>query len=337
MQKYSILDLCPIIEGFEASHAFKNSVDLAKNAEKWGFSRFWLAEHHNMPGIASAATSVVIGHVANATKKIRIGAGGVMLPNHSPLLIAEQFGTLESLFPGRIDLGVGRAPGSDMLTARAIRRGMNQPPDNFLSDLGELLAFLSPLQAGQRVQAVPGVNTRVPVWILGSSLFGAQVAASMGLPFSFASHFAPESLEDALRIYRKNFCPSELLDAPYVMLGLNFFAAKTDRKAEELFTSLQIQFVNLFRGSPGKLQPPSENIDEYWLPSEKIAVERALKFSAVGSFDKVAAKTKELVDLTSADELILTSQIYDHDARLCSFEIASEVCKNLIADRSKAA
>ena len=337
MRKYSILDLCPILEGSTAADAFRRSVDLATNAEKWGYSRFWLAEHHNMPGIASAATAIVIGRVANATEKIRVGAGGVMLSNHSPLLVAEQFGTLDSLFPGRIDLGVGRAPGSDIITARAIRRGMNQPSDNFLSDLGELMAFLSNPQPGQHVQAIPGSGSKVPVWILGSSLFGAQVAASMGLPFAFASHFAPELMEDALEVYRRNFCPSEVLDEPYVIIGLNFFAAETDQKAEKLFTSLQIQFANLFRGNPGKLQPPVERISEYCEVSEIVGLERALKFSAVGSYKKVMQKTKSLLETTLADELILTAQIFDHHARLESFEIGAQVCKDLIDNHSEAA
>ena len=337
MKKYSVLDLCPVCEGDTATEAFKNCIDLAGNLEKFEYNRIWLAEHHNMPGIASAATSVVIGHVANATEKIRVGAGGVMLSNHSPLLIAEQFGTLESLFPGRIDLGVGRAPGSDTLTARAIRRGMNQATDNFLSDLGELLAFLSNLQPGQRVQAFPGTGTNIPVSILGSSLFGAQVAASMGLPFAFASHFAPELLLEALKIYRNNFCPSEVLAAPYVIAGLNFFAAETDRKAEKLYTSLQIQFANLFRGAPGKLQPPVGNINEYVSEPEMAGLERALQHSAVGSYETVLEKTKAFLELTSADELILTAQIFDHHARIESFQIGSEVCKNLISTRAQAA
>ena len=337
MKKYSILDLCPVCEGNSVGEAFENCVDLAKNVEQFGYTRIWLAEHHNMAGIASAATSVVIGQVANATQSIRVGAGGVMLSNHSPLIIAEQFGTLESLFPGRVDLGVGRAPGSDGLTARAIRRGMNQPPDNFLSDLGELLTFLSPPQSNQRVQAFPGVGTNVPVWILGSSLFGAQVAASMGLPYAFASHFAPELLVEALTVYRQNFCPSETLSEPYVIAGLNFFAAESDEKAKKLFTSLQIQFANLFRGAPGKLQPPLGNIHDYVSSSEIAALENVLKYSAVGSYETVLSKTREFLNITSADELILTAQIFDHRARLESFEIGSAVCTELVEEYSKAA
>ena len=337
MKKYSILDLCPVCEGNSMGDAFENCIDLAKNVERFGYNRIWLAEHHNMAGIASAATSVVIGQVANATQSIRVGAGGVMLSNHSPLIIAEQFGTLESLFPGRVDLGVGRAPGSDGLTARAIRRGMNQPPDNFLSDLGELLAFLSSPQSNQRVQAFPGVGTNVPVWILGSSLFGAQVAASMGLPYAFASHFAPELLVEALTVYRKNFCPSETLSEPYVIAGLNFFAADSDEKAKKLFTSLQIQFANLFRGVPGKLQPPVDNIQDYVSLPEMTALERALKYSVIGSYDTVLEKTKEFLNLTSADELILTAQIFEHRDRLESFEIGATVCTELVEESSKEA
>ncbi len=330
IKNYSLLDLAPVNEGSQPSEAFRNAVDLAQHAEDWGFTRYWLAEHHNMPGIASAATSVVVGHVAGSTKKIRVGAGGIMLPNHSPLVIAEQFGTLESLYPGRIDLGLGRAPGSDMVTARALRRNLDSNPDNFFQDLGELQAFFAPLEDEQRVQAVPGTGLNIPIWILGSSLFGSQVAAALGLPFAFASHFAPEAMLKAIETYRGHFKPSKTLAEPHVMVGVNFFAAGTDNEAQRMFTSLQKQFTNLFRGSPGKLQPPVDTMDSYWSPAEKVGVERALVHSVVGSPSIVYEKLEEFVDLTGADELMLTGQIYEHDARLASFEIASQVCAKLL-------
>ncbi len=330
IKNYSLLDLAPVNEGSEPADAFRNAADLAKHAEGWGFTRYWLAEHHNMPGIASAATSVVVGHVAGSTKTIRVGAGGIMLPNHSPLVIAEQFGTLESLYPGRIDLGLGRAPGSDMVTARALRRNLESNPDNFFQDLGELQAFFSPPGESQRVQAVPGSGLEIPIWILGSSMFGSQVAAALGLPFAFASHFAPDSMLGAIQTYRSHFKPSRNLAEPHVMVGVNFFAAETDIEAQRLFTSLQKQFTNLFRGSPGKLQPPVDSMDAYWNPAERAGVERALLHSVVGSSSTVSEKLEEFIELTGADELMLTGQIYEHKARLTSFEIASQVCSKLI-------
>ncbi|MGB0636216.1 MAG: LLM class flavin-dependent oxidoreductase [Gammaproteobacteria bacterium] len=330
IKNYSLLDLAPVNEGSEPADAFRNAADLARHAEGWGFTRYWLAEHHNMPGIASAATSVVVGHVAGSTKTIRVGAGGIMLPNHSPLVIAEQFGTLESLYPGRIDLGLGRAPGSDMVTARALRRNLESNPDNFFQDLGELQAFFSPPGESQRVQAVPGSGLEIPIWILGSSMFGSQVAAALGLPFAFASHFAPDSMLGAIQTYRAHFKPSRNLAEPHVMVGVNFFAAETDIEAQRLFTSLQKQFTNLFRGSPGKLQPPVDSMDAYWNTAERAGVERALLHSVVGSSSTVSEKLEEFIELTGADELMLTGQIYEHKARLTSFEIASQVCSKLI-------
>ena len=324
MIPFSILDLAPIAEGSDAAQAFRNSLDLARHAERWGYNRYWLAEHHNMSGIASAATSVVIGHIAGGTKTIRVGAGGVMLPNHSPLVIAEQFGTLESLYPGRIDLGLGRAPGSDMATARALRRDP-AAGDTFPHDVVELQSYLGPPDRTQTIRAVPGSGLNVPIWILGSSLFGAQLAAMLGLPYAFASHFAPDALMQALEVYRTRFEPSGALDRPYAMLGVNVFAAESDEEGRRLFTSVQQQFVNLRRGDPGKLQPPLRSIDEYCTPAEKAGVEHALKYSMVGSRETVRRGLEAFIEVTRADELMITGQIYDHAARLRSFEIAAEI------------
>jgi luciferase family oxidoreductase group 1 len=321
---FSILDLAPITEGSDAGQAFRNALDLARHAERWGYNRYWLAEHHNMSGIASAATSVVIGHIAGGTKTIRVGAGGVMLPNHSPLVIAEQFGTLESLYPGRIDLGLGRAPGSDMATARALRRDP-AAGDTFPQDVVELQSYLGPPARTQTIRAVPGSGLNVPIWILGSSLFGAQLAAMLGLPYAFASHFAPDALMQALEVYRTRFEPSGALDRPYVMLGVNVFAAESDEEGRRLFTSVQQQFVNLRRGDPGKLQPPLRSIDDYCTPAEKAGVEHALKYSMVGSRETVRRGLEAFVERTRADELMVTGQIYDHAARLRSFELAAEI------------
>ena len=326
----SVLDLAPIIEGSDATQAFRNAVDLAQHVERWGYRRYWLAEHHNMPGIASAATAVVIGHVAGATRSIRVGAGGVMLPNHSPLVIAEQFGTLESLYPGRIDLGLGRAPGSDGLTARAMRRDALTSADRFPQDVQELQALLGPIQAQQRLTAVPGADLNVPLWILGSSLFGAQLAAALGLPFAFASHFAPEALLHALDVYRKNFQASAQLAEPYVMVGANFVAAETDTDAEHLFRSVQQQFINLFRGAPGRLQAPVDDIDAYGTPAEKAGVDRALTYAMVGSRATVRKQLKAFIELTNPDEIMLTAQIYAHAARLRSFEMGAELRDELM-------
>lgn len=332
MNRYSLLDLAPVTEGATPGEAFANALDLAQHAERWGYHRYWLAEHHNMPGIASAATSVVMCHIAGGTRHIRVGAGGIMLPNHSPMVIAEQFGTLESLYPGRIDLGLGRAPGSDMLTARALRRDNQQHAERFPQDVQELRDFFRPEAARQPVQAVPGANLKVPLWILGSSLFGAQLAAYLGLPYAFASHFAPEALEQALDVYRENFKPSDQLDAPYVMVGANCFAAATDDEARYLFTSAQIQFTNLFRGAPGRLQPPIDSMDGYWSEAEKAGVARALKYAMVGSAETVSEKLQHFVEHTRPDEVMLTAQIFDHDARLRSFEIAANICRTLISE-----
>ena len=322
MVPLSVLDLAPIVEGGTAAQAFANSLDLAQHAERWGYKRFWLAEHHSMPGVASAATSIVIAHVAAGTKTIRVGAGGIMLPNHSPLVIAEQFGTLASLFPGRIDLGVGRAPGSDQLTSRALRRNP-AAADTFPQDVVELMGWFQPPQPGQAVRAVPGAGLDVPIWILGSSLFGAQLAAALGMPYAFASHFAPAMMEQALEIYRARFEPSPRLERPHVMLGLNVFAADSDDEARRLFTSLQQAFINLRRGRPGPLPPPAEGFYETLLPHEKQMLAEMLSAAVVGDPDTVRRGIEAFVARTGADELMITSQAFDHAARLRSFEITS--------------
>ena len=327
MARLSILDLSPIIEGSDAAQAFRNTVDLAQHAERWGYHRFWLAEHHNLPGIASAATSVVIAHVAGKTKTIRVGAGGIMLPNHAPLLIAEQFGTLESLFPGRIDLGLGRAPGSDQRTARALRRNLGSSDDTFPQDVLELRSYFA--GADLRVQAVPGAGLHVPLYLLGSSDFSARLAAELGLPFAFASHFAPQYLEVALHLYRRDFQPSAQLEKPYVIMGAGVFAAETDAEARRLFSSAQLQFLSLVRGRPGKLPPPVDSIDDLCTPAERAAIEQRTLYAAVGSPETVRGRLQEFLAQTQADEIILTGQIYDHAARLRSFEIAAEVFRGI--------
>jgi luciferase family oxidoreductase group 1 len=321
MPRLSVLDLSPIIEGGDPALAFRNSVDLAQHAERWGYHRFWLAEHHNLPGIASAATSVVIGHVAGKTKTIRVGAGGIMLPNHAPLVIAEQFGTLESLFPGRIDLGLGRAPGSDQRTARALRRNLGSDGDTFPQDVIELQSYFA---GALPVQAIPGAGLHVPLYLLGSSDFSARFAAELGLPFAFASHFAPDYLEVALHLYRRDFQPSPALAEPYVMIGAGVFAAETDADARRLFSSAQLQFLNLIRGRPGTLPPPVDSIDDHCTPAERAAVDQRTRCSAVGSPETVRRRFQELLEHTHADEIIATAQIFDHAARLRSFEIAAE-------------
>ena len=325
MIPFAILDLAPVAVGGSAADAFRHSLDLAQHAERWGYQRYWLAEHHNMAGIASAATAVVIGHIAGGTSTIRVGAGGIMLPNHSPLVIAEQFGTLESLYPGRIDLALGRAPGSDMLTARALRRDAMTSAERFPQDVQELLMLFDDVQANQAVQAVPGGGLHVPLWILGSSLFGAQLAAALGLPFAFASHFAPEALLQALEIYRARFQPSPQLKRPYAMVGIHVCAADTDVAARRLFTSAQQQFANLFRGTPGKVQPPIDDMDRYWTAAERAGVERMLHYAVVGSPATVRAGLASFAAATGADELIITAQIYDHGARLRSFELVAQI------------
>jgi luciferase family oxidoreductase group 1 len=327
MNPLSVLDLSPILEGSDAAQSFRNTVALARHAEKLGYRRFWLAEHHGMPGIASAATSILIGHVAGATSSIRVGAGGIMLPNHSPLVIAEQFGTLESLYPGRIDLGLGRAPGSDQATARALRRNLNAGADEFPQDVVELMDFLSD-EPRQSVRAVPGRGTKVPVWILGSSLFGAQLAAMLGLPYAFASHFAPGQMMQAIEVYRATFRPSQQLAKPYVMLGFNVFAADSEEEAALLATSMQQAFVNLRSGRPSKLPPPVPGYLEALGPSERAMLAEVLSCTAIGSGESVQRQIQAFIERTGADELMITSQIHDPKARLRSYELAAGALDN---------
>lgn len=326
--KFSVLDLSPIAEGGDAAQSFRHTLDLAQHAEKWGYHRYWLAEHHGMPGIASAATSVLIGYVAAGTQCIRVGAGGIMLPNHSPLVIAEQFGTLESLFPGRIDLGLGRAPGSDQVTARALRRQLESASDTFPQDVLELLDYFSAEPKGS-VSAVPGTGLNVPIWILGSSLFGAQLAAGFGLPFAFASHFAPGFMMQALEIYRETFKPSSYLDNPYVMVGFNVFAADTDEEAHFLASSMQQAFINLRSGRPTTLPPPITN---YWNMiggAERTMLNQVLSCSAIGTTQIVSNEISAFVAKTEADEIMITSQIFDHASRLRSYEITANIYNTL--------
>ncbi len=329
---FSVLDLAPIPMGSRPGDALRNTLDLARHAEALGYNRYWLAEHHNMVGIASAATSVVIGQVAAATRTMRVGAGGIMLPNHSPLVIAEQFGTLESLFPGRIDLGLGRAPGTDQLTLRALRRDP-ATAENFPHDVLELQALLGPVQDGQRVRAVPGAGTNVPLWILGSSLFGAQLAAAFGLPYAFASHFAPDALMQALELYRESFTASAQLDRPYAMVGVNVFAADTDAEARRLFTTVQQTFANMVRGTRGQLPPPIDDIESYWSPMEKAQASNMLACSFVGSAETIRRDLEAFIARTRADELMVASAIYDHGARLRSYEILADVAKAIAKGR----
>lgn len=322
---FSALDLAPVKEGGSISESFRETLDLARHAEAWGYRRYWLAEHHNMPGIASAATAVLIGHVACGTKTIRVGSGGVMLPNHAPLIIAEQFGTLESIYAGRIDLGIGRAPGTDRLTMRALRRNLTNAEDDFPRDVAELLSYFAPARAGQMVRAVPGEGLRVPVWLLGSSLYSAQLAALLGLPFAFASHFAPDYLMEALKIYRNEFRPSEALEAPHAMPCINVIAADTDAEARRLFTSLQQAFINLRRGQTGLLQPPIDTMEGRWSELERAGVEHMLRYSIVGSPDTVRRGLESFIASTKADEIMVTVQVFDHQARLRSLEIVAGV------------
>jgi luciferase family oxidoreductase group 1 len=322
--RYSILDLAFIPEGSTPRDALRNSLDLAQHAERWGFERFWLAEHHNMIGIASAATGVAIGYVASGTKTIRVGAGGIMLPNHAPLIIAEQFGTLESLYPGRIDLGLGRAPGTDQRTLHALRRDP-MSADRFPDDVLELQTFFEPSADNQAVQAVPGAGLNVPLWILGSSLFGARLAALLGLPYAFASHFAPAALMQAIEIYRSEFRPSKQLKQPYVMAGVNVIGAETDREARRLFTSAQQQFTNLVRGKPGRLRPPIGDIDTYWSTEEAVQVSSMLKYAFVGSETTVQLGLQAFVKATGVNELMVVSAIYEHVSRLRSYELLAKV------------
>jgi luciferase family oxidoreductase group 1 len=320
MVPLSILDLVRITEDTDARGALDNARDLARHTETWGYRRFWVAEHHNMPGIASAATSVVIAHIAAGTQSIRVGAGGIMLPNHSPLVIAEQFGTLARLFPGRIDLGLGRAPGTDQVTLRALRRSP-AAAEHFPEDVLELQAYLAPAKPDQYIQAVPAAGTNVPLWILGSSLFGATLAAELGLPYAFASHFAPDQLLPALQVYRSRFKPSEQLDRPYVIVGVNIIAADSDAEARRLATTQQMSFANLFRGARGLGRPPIDDIESYWAPREKAQAMQMLARSIIGSPHSVRAGIDALVAETDADELMIVSDVYDHAARLRSFEL----------------
>lgn len=319
----SVLDLVPVCVDDTPAGALRNTLDLARHVERFGYRRYWMAEHHNMTGIASAATSVVIGYVAGGTSTIRVGSGGVMLPNHSPLVIAEQFGTLESLYPGRIDLGLGRAPGTDQMTWRALRREP-MAAERFPEDVQELRALFEPAVEGQRIRAVPGAGLKVPLWILGSSLYGAQVAAHFGLPYAFASHFAPDALDQAIAMYRELFRPSGQLDRPYVMPCVNIVAADTDREATRLFTSLQQRFVDMVRNARGKLSPPIDDIDTYWTPVERAHVERMLTCSFVGSAGTLKREIDRFIERTGADELMVSGAVYDHAARVRSYEIVMQ-------------
>ncbi|MCE8518718.1 LLM class flavin-dependent oxidoreductase [Ruegeria pomeroyi] len=325
---YSLLDLAPVPEGSDIPQALANSGDLAAHAEALGYHRYWLAEHHNMPGIASAATAVLIGHIASRTKTMRIGAGGIMLPNHAPYMVAEAFGTLASLYGDRIDLGLGRAPGTDMATARALRRGLSQQ-DSFPQDVIDLIGFLGPEDPEARVRAFPGQNTHVPVWILGSSLYGAQLAAQLGLPYAFASHFAPQALEEALEIYRRSFRPSVYLDHPHAMMAINVFAAETDAEGVRLRTTMQQAFARLRLGRPGKLPAPVDDIAAHLDRATLAGVNAALSVSAVGSPETVRADLTRIIDRYQPDEVILTGQIHDHAARKRSFEIAAGILRSL--------
>jgi luciferase family oxidoreductase group 1 len=327
----SILDLSPVIEGGSIADSLHNTLSLAQHAENLGYKRFWLAEHHNMTGIASAATSVVIGYVAGGTSKIRVGAGGIMLPNHAPLVIAEQFGTLESLYPNRFDLGLGRAPGSDQLTASALRRTLSSSGDDFPEQLEELRFFLSEPVENQRVRAVPGAGLDIPIWLLGSSGFSARLAGSLGLPFAFAGHFSPEYTMPALDLYRKSFTPSKTLEKPYAMLGINMVAAETDKEAWRLATSQFQSFLRLIRGAPGRLQPPVDDMDALWTPPEKAAVESKLAGSIIGGAAAIKEGAQKILEATKADELIINAMIYDHEARLRSYEIIADVFQNKAA------
>ena len=319
----SVLDLSPIVAGSDAAQSFRNTLDLARHAERWEFNRYWLAEHHNMIGIASAATAVVIGHVAAGTSRIRVGAGGIMLPNHSPLVIAEQFGTLASLFPGRIDLGIGRAPGTDRVTVQALRRDPNAA-DSFPRDVAELLSYFRDAEPNQPVRAVPGAGLHVPVWLLGSSTFGAQLAAALGFPYAFASHFAPDALMPALEVYRDRFQPSEALPQPHAMVAVNVICAEDDAEARRLFTSAQLSFTNVLRGRRGPLPPPVDDIEAQWTPDEKAAVAARMTYAYVGSPSTVREGLEALVAETGADELIVAAAIHDHAARLRSYELLAE-------------
>ncbi len=333
MIPFSVLDLSPVPQGETAAVALRNTLALAQQAERLGFKRYWLAEHHNMPGIASAATAVVIGHVAGGTRSIRVGSGGIMLPNHSPLVIAEQFGTLASLYPGRIDLGLGRAPGTDMLTARALRRDAGTSAEEFPQDVQELQAYFSAEEPGQRIRAVPGTGLEVPIWLLGSSLFGAQLAAALGLPYAFASHFAPGDMRQALQVYRSRFQPSRQLDRPYAMLAANVVAADSDAEARRQFTSQQQSFINLRRGRPGQVPPPIDDIAAYASPAELSMIGEALAVSFVGSAATVEQGLGEFIETHQPDELMVTAHLHDQAARMRSLELVASV-RDRLADRA---
>lgn len=322
----SVLDLSPINEGSNAGQSFKNSAELAQHVEGLGYNRYWLAEHHNMPGIGSSATSVLIGHIAGATKRIRVGSGGIMLPNHAPLVIAEQFGTLESIYPGRIDLGLGRAPGSDQATAYALRRTLQSSGDDFPEQLAELQAYFEPNRSA-RVRAFPGEGLDIPIWLLGSSGFSAQLAAQKGLPFSFASHFAPAYTLPAMQLYHQHFKPSKYLKEPYAMLGINVIAAETDEKAQWLATSQQLQFLGITTGMPSQLKPPVDNIDKFWSPHQRASIEKTLdpRTTIVGSPETVKRKLESFIQETKANELIINSQIFNQEDRLRSYELLAEM------------
>ena len=330
MIPFSVLDLAPVTQGSTPAQAFANSLDLARLAERLGYRRYWLAEHHNMPGIASAAPSVLIGHIAGGTSTIRVGAGGIMLPNHAPLQVAEQFGTLASLYPGRIDLGLGRAPGTDQPTARALRRYYDSA-DAFPEDVQELLMYFQPAQPGQAVRAVPGAGIDVPVWVLGSSLFGARLAAALGLPYAFASHFAPDAMDEALALYRRDFRPSEHLAQPHAMLGINVIAAQSDAEARRLFTTQQQSFINLRRGMPGLIPPPIDDIENDWTPTEKFGVERALACSVVGDADSVREGLLAFIERHKPDELMITANVFEHALRRRSYEMVAAIREELAA------
>ncbi len=324
MVEFAVLDLVPVSEGKTPADALRNARDLAQHVERWGYKRYWVAEHHNMVGIASAATSVVIGYIAGNTSTIRVGAGGIMLPNHAPMIIAEQFGTLESLYPGRIDLGLGRAPGTDRQTSVALRRDASAA-DHFPQDVVELQALLGPVKPGQTIQAVPGAGLNVPLWILGSSLFGAQLAAMLGLPYAFASHFAPDALFQALNVYRTQFEPSTQAAQSYAMAGVNVIVAETDAEAHRLFSSVQQRFTDMFRGDRGYLKPPIDDIEMYWSPAEKSQASRMLSCSFVGSPKTVQAQLQAFIAKTGVDELMVSSAIYDHESRLRSYQLLSDI------------
>lgn len=323
----SVLDLAPVVEGSNPAESFRRTLDLAQHAEKWGYHRYWLAEHHNMAGVASSATSLIISHVAAGTSRIRVGSGGIMLPNHAPLVIAEQFGTLESLYPGRIDLGLGRAPGSDQLASRALRRGLGSDGHDFPELLSELRGYLDPSLGTSMpgVRAVPGEGLNIPIWLLGSSGFSAQLAGQLGLPFAFASHFAPDYLMPALELYRSSFRPSKVLDKPHAMVGISVVAADTDEEAQKLSTSQQQLFLNLIRGRPGLLKPPVDSMEPLWLPQEKTHVLKQLSFTVAGSKETVRERLQQILNKTEADEIIVAGQIFDHNARLRSYEILAEI------------